>query len=144
MKGRRPLNRKPTPRRPQSPIVPPQANIFRGAHVHSSFYRGLTIPYAIRIMPCTGHSTVGALPRFTPADVFGVVTSFMQSRATGLAALDEAAEAAPTVTADRKAPQIALSAMNFKATIIIISSRGSWRACECFDDRPPCFEGRRL
>ncbi|HEV7910056.1 MAG TPA: hypothetical protein VGP28_03005 [Methylocella sp.] len=31
MKGRRPLNRKPTPRRPQSPIVPPQANIFRGA-----------------------------------------------------------------------------------------------------------------
>jgi hypothetical protein len=48
----------------------------------------------------------------------------MQSRAAGFAALDEPAEAAPTVTADRKAPQIALSAMDFKATIIIISSRG--------------------
>src|SRR5580700_3569702 len=36
MKGRRPLNRKPTPRRPQSPIVPPQANIFRGAQYMNS------------------------------------------------------------------------------------------------------------
>lgn len=37
--------------------------------------------------------------------------------------LSEAAEAAPTATADRKAPQIALSVVDFKVIIIITSSR---------------------
>jgi hypothetical protein len=41
----------------------------------------------------------------------------MQSGAGGFAALDEPAEAT-----HRKAPQVALSAMDFKATIIIMSS----------------------
>ena len=55
--------------------------------------------------------------RRSHARVNGVVTFFY---AIGSSFLTSAAEAAPTVTADRK---IALSAMDFKA-IITISSRG--------------------
>jgi len=72
-------------------------------------------------------------------------SNFLNSPAiTGFAALDEPAEAAPTVTADRKAQQTTLSAMDFKATIIIISSRGLLARVRIFDDRPPCFDGLRL
>lgn len=49
---------------------------------------------------------------------------FLTSAAiAGVAMLSEAAEVAPTATADRTAPQIALSVVDFKATIIITSSR---------------------
>jgi hypothetical protein len=48
---------------------------------------------------------------------------FLTSAAiAGVAMLSEAAEVAPTATADRKAPQIAL-VVDFKATIIVTSSR---------------------
>jgi hypothetical protein len=48
---------------------------------------------------------------------------FTSAAIAGVAMLSEAAEVAPTATADRKAPQIALSVVDFKATIIITSSR---------------------
>jgi len=63
-------------------------------------------------------------------------SSFLPAIAA-FATLDDAAETPPAVTADRKAAQIALAAIDFKPPVIILSSQGLWARANVFDDRPP-------